>query len=130
MSKRLFFACALLTLTSTAYADPFVSFAVNGTLADGGAATGSVNINTMSGYLNTNNIVVSDNGSTYTFIGSFIDLQYFNGTSYEQYSVSYDPAGDSLLLVFPQALLTGYTGGSLCSLNAPCPDHLSVHSKR
>lgn len=114
-------ACALLTFTVAAHADPFVPFALSGILADGGTATGSLSINTTSGYLNTNNIVVKDKGFTYTFIGSFIDLEYFNGTSYEQYSVSYDSAGDSLLLVFPQALLIGYAGGSLCSLSAPCP---------
>ena len=78
-------------------------------------------INTTTGYLDTNNITVNDKGLSYNFIGSFIELEYFNGTSYELYSVSYDQAGDSLLLVFPQMLLTGYTGGALCSVSAPCP---------
>ena len=123
MAQRLLFLAAgvLLMLPAVAHADPYVPFNLTGTLADGGTATGVLFINTTTGYLDTNNITVNDQGASYNFIGSFIELEYFDGTSYELYSVSYDRAGDSLLLVFPQTLLTGYTGGSLCSVSAPCP---------
>ena len=112
-----------------AHADPYVLFNLNGTLPNGGTAAGTVILDTTKGYLLNNNIVVQEGGFSYTFIGSFFEGNYMNGSINDLYSTSYDRAGDGLTLVFPQALLIGYTGGPLCTVNvAPCGSFLSSFS--
>ena len=94
----------------------------SGTLADGGTATGELDV-AANGYFNPFNVVVLDHGTSYGFQGEFYEGEYTaNGKPGELYSVSYKPI-DELTLAFPETLLTDYTGGPLCSTTNVCTDN-------
>jgi hypothetical protein len=110
---------SLFALPANLLADT-LNFYLNGTLQDGGTASGVFSVDRTNGYVGLVNVSVSEHGTTILFNeGVFFQQPFFSVTPMEFYAVSYDRAGDGLTLAFP-SLLTGYTGGPLCSTSLPC----------
>jgi hypothetical protein len=105
-----------------AHADTIDAFNFNALINGGYSASGTVDIDVTSGVVETSNIGVYKGSTlveTFTTVAGQIDL----GGVY----VTLVNAGNSVLILdFPGFSLTGYTGGSVCSVSSSCTSNQYV----
>jgi len=110
--KSALFASLLLIASGIASAS-VVTFNLSGTLTDGSALGGFLNIDTTAGLVTTANVTL---GPPDSLLLTVIRFDGLNG-SYWEVGVSNTPIGTPFQsLFFPVASLVGYTGGPFCTL--------------
>jgi hypothetical protein len=116
-------AVLALALPTAAFAD--MTYNINGTLQSGGTVTGTILVN--SGLVETADLTVDADNSTFTFTGG---PQFENPVgspptglyAYFLFITQNTITDTTLELDLPDATLTNYPGGPLCSVDNPCPN--------
>jgi PEP-CTERM motif-containing protein len=112
------FASLLLAAASGTASASVVTFNLSGTLGDGSALGGSMNLDTITGLLTAADVTLgSPDSLLFTFIQ--LDTSIVAGTLWDVGLGTSASSRPFLSLVFPVASLVGYTGGPLCSLGGP-----------
>ena len=121
---RGFVLMASIAVPTTGFADTFRTFNLKGTLQSGGTASGSITVDTTSGFLSSGNVNVSANNATFNF--TYLFMQNAVGGSpptevdaYFLYIIQNTVTGTDLNLLLPESLVN-YQGGSLCSTSLVC----------
>lgn len=109
---------SLSAFSLTAYADIKTFNVVDTTFNSGAAGSGTITVDTTAGTFTGVDFTYTDGGTTAVFTTVMGQASFDGGTQY--YFDSSDAPGDILNFDLPGANLVGYTGGSICSIDAPC----------
>ena len=114
---------AVLSCCAVAHADTYNTFAVNATLQSG-TVTGTVTLDATSGLFTASALSVLYSGTTYHFSGA--PILFDQGTGYTRAHFGNSVPNYFFGVDLPLNSLVGYTGGSLCNVNATCGGYTSA----
>jgi hypothetical protein len=119
MKVSLFVSALVIALCTSGAHAALITFNLSGTFSNGAVLGGSITIDNAAGTVTAYNATVGppDTGSFTVGAGASVITTYYNITIDTPTSSGGFPG---LVLALPVTTLVGYSGGSICSVAAPC----------